>query len=202
MKRSSWASGSGIGALVLDGVLGGDDHERRVDGVGDVVDGGLALLHAFEQAGLGLGRGPVDLVGQHDVGEDGAGTELELPALLVEDADAGDVAGEQVGRELHPREAAVDGAGQRLGEKGLADTGKVLDDDMAAGQERDHAGADDLLLAQDDGADAGGDASGPAGDLLHLVVLEDRGRGNLKVGVGLEAGRRSGGRTRLGSAGP
>ena len=78
--------GQRVGALVLDGVLGGDHHERRLDGMRDVVDGRLALFHALEQAGLGLGRGPVDLVGQDDVGEDGTGPELELPALLVEDA--------------------------------------------------------------------------------------------------------------------
>ena len=34
--------------------------------------GDLALLHRFEQRGLRLGRRAVDLVGQHDVGEDRA----------------------------------------------------------------------------------------------------------------------------------
>ena len=64
------------------------------------VDRDLALLHAFEQRRLRLGGGAVDLVAQHDVGEDRAGPELEVALLLVEDVDAGDVGGQQVGREL------------------------------------------------------------------------------------------------------
>ena len=42
------------------------------------VDGDLALLHRLEQRGLRLGRRPVDLVGEDDVGEHAAGAELEL----------------------------------------------------------------------------------------------------------------------------
>jgi hypothetical protein len=44
---------------------------------GCAVDGHLALVHGFEQRGLRLGRGAVDLVRQEKVGEDGAGLELE-----------------------------------------------------------------------------------------------------------------------------
>ena len=104
-----------------------------------------------------LGEARLISSAEHDVGEDGPGPELELPALLVEDADAGDVAGKQVGGELDPGEAAVDGAGERFGEERLAHAGEVLDDDVAAGQQRHDAGADDLFLAQDHRADAGGD---------------------------------------------
>ena len=88
--------GEGVGALHLDGVLGRDHHERLLEHVGRVVDGDLALLHGLEQGGLGLGGGPVDLVADHDVGEDAAGPELELAGVLVEDRDAGDVGGQQV----------------------------------------------------------------------------------------------------------
>ena len=77
-NRSSCASGSGIGALELDRVLGRDHHERSRQAVGVRVDGDLALLHRLEQRRLRLGRGPVDLVGEHDVGEHAAGAELEL----------------------------------------------------------------------------------------------------------------------------
>ena len=51
---------------------------RPEEGLGqrarDAVDGDLALLHRLEQRRLGAGRGPVDLVDQDDVGEDGPGT--------------------------------------------------------------------------------------------------------------------------------
>ena len=88
----------------------------------------------------------------------GPGTELELGGLLIEDAHAGDVAGQQVGGELDAREAAVDGARQRLGEQRLADARVVLDDEVTAGQQRDDAGLDHLLLAEDDRGDVGRDA--------------------------------------------
>ena len=48
------ALGQGVGALVLDRVLGGDDHERSVEPVGRGVDRHLALLHGLEQGGLRL----------------------------------------------------------------------------------------------------------------------------------------------------
>ena len=40
-------------------------------------DGDRPLLHGLEQGRLRLGRGPVDLVGQHEVGEDRPALELE-----------------------------------------------------------------------------------------------------------------------------
>ena len=74
------------------------------------VDGDVALLHALEQAGLRLRRGAVDLVDEHDVGEDRPGPELEALLALVVDVDADDVGRQQVGRALHARELAVDRA--------------------------------------------------------------------------------------------
>ena len=76
--------------------------------VGHAVDRDLLLLHRFEQRRLRLGRGAVDLVGQHDLGDDRPGAELELAAALVVDRHAGDVAGQQVGRELDALEGAAD----------------------------------------------------------------------------------------------
>ena len=139
--------------------------------MGDAVDGRLALLHALEQARLGLGGGAVDLVGQHDVGEHRPGPELELGRLLVEDVHAGDVAGQQVRRELDAREAAVDRSGERLREERLADTGVVLDDDVAAGEQGDHAGPYHLVLAQHHGRHVGGDQLRTPHDGRNLVVL-------------------------------
>ena len=55
-------------ALVLDRVLGRDHEERVRHRVRDAVDRRLALLHALEEGGLRLGRGPVDLVGEDDLG--------------------------------------------------------------------------------------------------------------------------------------
>ena len=71
------------GALVLDRVLGGDDQERQRQRVRYAVHRDLALFHGLQQRRLGLGRGPVDLVGQHQLGRDGTGPEGELTGGLV-----------------------------------------------------------------------------------------------------------------------
>ena len=71
-----------VGAGLLDGVLGGDDHERAPDVVRGPVDGDVALLHHLEQCRLGLRRRPVDLVGEHDGGEDRAPCETPTAPLF------------------------------------------------------------------------------------------------------------------------
>ena len=78
MKRSSCASGSGnvpsysIGFWVA----------RTMNGRGSacVTPSTVIwlLLHRFEQAGLRLRRRAIDLVGQHDLGDDRTWPELEL----------------------------------------------------------------------------------------------------------------------------
>ena len=136
-KRSSCASGSGIGALELDRVLGRDHHERARQLVGLRVDADLTLLHRLEQRRLRLGRRAVDLVGEHDVGEHAAGTELEVAARPVPDRDAGDVGRQEVGRELHAPPRAAGRTGDRLGERRLADAGNVFDQQVALGEQAD-----------------------------------------------------------------
>ena len=100
-----------------------------------------------------FGDGAVDLVAEHDVGEDRARAELEVAALLVEDVHAGDVGGQQVGRELDAAERAVDRPGDRLGEHGLADAGHVLDQQVALGEQGDERQPDLAVLAADDPLD-------------------------------------------------
>ena len=133
--------GQRVGALVLDRVLRREDEERARELVRVDVDGDVALLHALEQAGLRLRRGAVDLVDEHDVGEDRAGAELEALLALVVDVGADDVGRQQVGRALHARELAVDRARERAGQRGLADARVVLDEDVALGEQRDDARA-------------------------------------------------------------
>ncbi len=113
--------GERVGAFVLDRVGGREHAERRRQRERLALDGDLVLLHRLEQRRLGLGRRPVDLVGEQQAGEDGTAAELELPALLVVDERAGQVGGQQVGGELGAREVEA----QRLGEgargEGLAE---------------------------------------------------------------------------------
>ena len=75
--------GQRIGALLLDGVLRGHDHERVGQRIALFADGDLPLLHRFEQGALHLGGGAVDFVGQHEVGEDRAELGGELAAFWL-----------------------------------------------------------------------------------------------------------------------
>ena len=70
--------GQRVGTGLLDGVLGRDDHEGLGGGAAHAVDRHLGLFHDLQKRGLGLGRGTVDLVGQDDLREDGAGVEDPL----------------------------------------------------------------------------------------------------------------------------
>lgn len=49
----------------------------------------LLEIETIVEGGLGARGGPIDLVGQHHVSEDGAGAELEIPRALVEEVEAG-----------------------------------------------------------------------------------------------------------------
>ncbi len=165
----------GVGALHLDRVLGGDDHEGRGQLVGLPVHRDLALLHRLQQRGLGLGRGAVDLVTDHDLGEDRAGLELEVPPLLVVDAHAGDVRRQQVGGELDTPHRAVDGPGQRLGEHRLAHARHVLDEQMALREQHGQREPHDLGLALDHGLHRPADPLRRGGQIPPRARLRPRG---------------------------
>ena len=90
-------------ALVLDRVLGREQQERLGQEARDAVDRHLPLGHRLEQRGLRLRHRAVDLVDEHDVGEDRARPELEVARALVEDGEARDVGRLQVRRALDPR---------------------------------------------------------------------------------------------------
>src|SRR5829696_5432692 len=69
--------------LELDRVLRREHDERLAQLTRDAVDRHLALGHRLEQRRLGLRHRAVDLVDEHDVGEDRPGAKLEVPRLLV-----------------------------------------------------------------------------------------------------------------------
>ncbi len=64
--------GQGVGAFLLDRVLRREHEERVGQGMRLVADRHLPLLHRFEERALHLRRRAVDLVREHDVGEDRA----------------------------------------------------------------------------------------------------------------------------------
>ena len=141
--------GQRIGALGLDRVLGGHDQERPGHAVGLPADGHLLLLHHLQQRALHLGRRPVDLVGQQQVGEHRPERDLELAAALVVDPGADEVGRHQVGGELDPVELPADRPGERLHGQRLGQAGHALDEDVPAGQQRDQQPLEQHVLADD-----------------------------------------------------
>ena len=74
--------------------------------------------------------------GEKGLREDGAGAELELGGLLVEDRHPGHVRRQQVGRALQPLEGTPDAAGQGAGEHRLGHAGHVFEQDVPLAQVR------------------------------------------------------------------
>ena len=138
-----------VGALVFDRVLGGGDDERVGQRLGFAVHADLALLHRLEQRGLCLGRGAVDLVGQQQVGEHRTRPEHERGGACVVDQRTGDVAGHQVGGELHPLEFQLQGGGHGPHQQRLRHSRNAFQQHVAATQQRDHQAADHALLPDD-----------------------------------------------------
>ena len=161
--------GQRVGAFLLDRVLRGEHHERRLERERLALDRHLALLHHLEQRRLRLGRRAVDLVGQQQVGEHRAAARGEHLVLRVVERVAGDVGRHQVGRELDAAEGAGDGARQRAHEQRLAQARHALDQHVAAGEQRAQHLVDDLGLADQRLADLGAHRLRDLGRLRELL---------------------------------
>ena len=98
---------------MVDRIFGGEHEERLWERVSGVADGDLVLLHRFEQRTLHLCGSTVNLVGQHEIGEDGALTCVEGAILRAVDQGADDVGGQQVGCKLDALEIGVGRGGER-----------------------------------------------------------------------------------------
>ena len=178
-NRSSWPSTSGKVPVVSYGFCVATRKNGWGSVAGDAVDGDLALLHRLEQRRLGAGGRPVQLVDEHDVREERAGPELPLVAGEVEHGDAGELGRQEVRGALDPVEDAADGAGERLGEEGLADAGDVLDEQVPAREQRDEGEGDRLGLAPQHALDPGADVGRQPGARPRC---RDRSRGTRRSG--------------------
>ena len=115
--------------------------------------GNGALLHGFEQRGLGLRRGAVDFVGQNEMGEDRPGLKAQhLVAVVVRfhDHAADDIGGHQVGGELDARVAQAEGAREGAQQRGLAQARDAFQQHMSAAEQADQNAIHHALLAYDD----------------------------------------------------
>lgn len=105
--------------------------------------------------------------------EDRPGHELEPAVLRPPDLGAGQIGGQQVGCELHPREIRLQPRGQRADRGGLGQPGRALDQQMPVGQQGDQQPFDQRGLAHD----ALRQRLAQQGELTMQPVLGGRGSG-------------------------
>ncbi len=139
-----------VGPGQVERVLGGDDDEGPGEQMRRPVHRDVGVGHGLEQRGLGAGRRAVQLVGEHQLVEERARAELELAAGRREDLDAGDVGGHQIGGELDARQPQAADPRQPLGEGGLPHARRVLEQQVAAGDQGGERELDGGALAADD----------------------------------------------------
>ena len=109
------------------------EHRRELEPL--TFDRDLVLFHCFQERGLGFGRRALHLIGDDNVGEDGASPETEGGVLHAEDVGAEDVGRHQVRRELDALKLSFDQRRQRTCHQGLGGAGDALDQDVAAHQQ-------------------------------------------------------------------
>src|SRR5690606_2419213 len=149
--------GQGIGALLLDGILGGQHHERFVQPFGTPENGDHFLLHGLQKSGLGFGRGAIDFVGEEDLGENGPMDESQFPLarglVFLQDFGAENIRRHQIRSELDPIEIEVQGLAEAVDHGGLGHARHAYEQYMAAAKQGYEDFFQDLVLAHDDLAD-------------------------------------------------
>ena len=167
-----------IGAELLMRILRGDHEERLGQRVGHAIDADLTLLHRLQQRALRFGAGAIDLIGQQQLGEHRAAAELEFVRVAIEDRYPDDVGRQHVAGELHPRPFQAQHPRQAVRQRGLADAGHVLDQQVTARQQAGQAQPHLPALAEDHALDAppsahraGGSNAPPCGERAHLLDL-------------------------------
>ncbi len=143
----------GVRAGLVNGVLGGDDKEWLGQGSGLTLHRDLAFSHGLQQGTLGTRRGAVDFIRQQQLGENRARVKRETGVVAVVYRHAQDVCRQQVAGKLNPLPGQSQHVGQGVGQGGLAHTGKVLDQQVAAGDQAAQGEPDLRLLPQQDLAD-------------------------------------------------
>ena len=147
INRSSWDSGRGWVPAAPAGFWVAMHRKGGGQRMGHAVHGHMALLHNLQQRRLGLRGSTVDLVRQKQVAVGGALPVLELIGLPVEHGEAGDVRGQRVRGELDSLAAQTQGRGEGQSQGGLAHTGAILQQHMAAGVDGHQHLLHDLVFA-------------------------------------------------------
>ena len=142
-----------ISAVMLNGILRRNYHERTRQGVGLIVDTDSPLAHSLEQRALGFRGRAIDFISQNNVGKDGAAAERECLGRLVEDRYSDDVRREKIARELNAAKQTIEPFGQGVSERGLAHPRDILYEKVPLGEKTDESQPDSIRLAADHALD-------------------------------------------------
>ncbi len=123
-----------IGSLLLHRVLGSHHKERLGKGIGIFTESHLMLLHCLEQGRLHFGRGAVDFVGKHEVGENRAFVNFELFVFLTIDKGTCNICRKQVRSELDAGEIRVHRLGKSADCQCFGKTGHTFEENMSSTQ--------------------------------------------------------------------
>jgi hypothetical protein len=147
--------------------LRGENREVFRERVADAVDGHLALLHGFEESGLGARRSAVDFVHQEQVGENRAAMERESAVAKIEDVRSRDVGGHEVGGALNTLELETANACQAFDGESFGESGNTFHDGVSTTDENEQKLIDDLALADDDFGKFSANVGCECGKVLH-----------------------------------
>ena len=139
-----------IGTLLLYRVLGRHHKERLRQPECLVAYRDLPLLHRLEQGRLHLCRGTVDLIRQHEIGEDRPLADLELLALLRIDHRPYHIRRQEVRSELYPAELGVHCRRKRIDGQGFRQSRNTFEQDMSVGEKPYQQILHKMLLPHDD----------------------------------------------------
>ena len=145
--------GQGIGALLLQWVLGRQHMERRGHVVAHAGNRDVVLLHGLQQRRLGFRAGAIDLVGHQDLGENRPLHKAErAPAAgaFLEHFGADDVRRHQVRGELDALAIGPQNGAQRVHQPGFSETRNADQQRMAARQQCNERLLNDFVLAEKD----------------------------------------------------
>ncbi len=150
--------GQGVGAFLLDRVLGRQHVKRLAQRPVLAGDGHLFFLHRLQQRRLGAGAGAVDLVGHQELAEDRPFDKAERPAAVgrrFQHLGPQDVGRHQVGRELDAVGFQPHHRAQRVDQPRLAQARQAHQQRMPPAQHGSQDQIDHPLLPDEPAVDRG-----------------------------------------------
>ena len=123
----------GVGSLLLNRVLGGQNHERFWQFMGFMSECHLMLLHRFEQGTLHFSWRAINFIRKDQIGKNRPffGFKGSIAVNLSPDH----VAGQQVGGELDPTALSVERLSQRVDHHGFCHAGNPFEENMSVAEQ-------------------------------------------------------------------